>query len=164
MQIRVIGYFRHYWSTRFFIDEKELLSQMPKGLQLDVLYSLRADALHQVPLFATLGRNFVDDLILHMSAQACAKHDFVIRAGEIARELYLVSKGVLDVIVPDNWSIICTISDGATHSTLFAQVTHVPQQQKDILSNLKSTIHFFPYMQSGHVFLLLGSCAEKSER
>ncbi len=37
LQLRVVGYFRHYWSTRLFIDEREFLRRMSGGLRLDIM-------------------------------------------------------------------------------------------------------------------------------
>lgn len=72
---------------------------------------LNRETLEQVPLFQGADAVFLGSLILALKPVAFQAGDLVIRAGEIGRELYLISRGSVEVI-DGSGNVVATLGEG----------------------------------------------------
>jgi CRP-like cAMP-binding protein len=97
------SYFQGNFMLRKFVGEAKLLSEMPPTLRMEVLLALKAGVLFDVPLLTRLGNlNIIHDLMLQLKPQLCSQGEVVIQQGDFGREMFILSEGVLAIIVNGN--------------------------------------------------------------
>ena len=73
---------------------------------------LNREVLEKIPLFQGLGEVFLHNLALQLRADIYAPGDLIIRKGETGREMFIISRGTIEVI-DDSGKVLNTLSDGA---------------------------------------------------
>ena len=108
---RIQAYSDHVWEERLVLDEEEILSRLPPSLRQDVALHLRRDLVEGVPLFHGASDAFLRDVALQMHALIVLPGDVVVRAGQPGREMYVLSRGTVEVLGADGHAIR-RLSDG----------------------------------------------------
>lgn len=109
---RIHEYHEYLWENRLGSDESSILSSLPPGLQAEVSLFLKKDIIEKVPLFKGASEEFVKEMALQMQSVVYMPGDFVFRAGEHGRDMYFVSKGVLDAVSADGSRTLSTLKSG----------------------------------------------------
>ena len=77
---------------------------MPAYLRLEVAAFLYKDLIDKVPLFHNADPEFVRAIISNLRPQVYLPDTWVIRKGEIGREMYILGKGKVEVVgEEDDW-------------------------------------------------------------
>ncbi len=109
---RIREYNEYLWKNRLGSDESAVLSSLPPGLQADVSLFLKKDIIEKVPLFRGASEEFIKEMALQMQSVVYMPGDYVFRAGEHGRDMYFVSRGMLDVVSPDRSRVLNTLNAG----------------------------------------------------
>ncbi|VDO31488.1 unnamed protein product [Haemonchus placei] len=109
IQERVISCFTYMHSQHQLNDEKELLDVLPPRLQGQIAVNLHMDTLKKVELFKQCSAGFLYEVVLRIKQQIYSPNDYLFRAGERAKEMFIVKRGTLRVIDEEN-----TLTDGST--------------------------------------------------
>ncbi|KAK6023232.1 cyclic nucleotide-binding domain protein, partial [Ostertagia ostertagi] len=114
IQERVISCFTYMHSQHQLNDEKELLEVLPPRLQGQIAVNLHMDTLKKVELFKQCSAGFLYEVVLRIKQQIYSPNDYLFRAGERAKEMFIVKRGTLRVIDEENGTPAMTLTDGAT--------------------------------------------------
>lgn len=79
-------------------DINEALKMLPNKLKTELALHVNLDTLRKVTIFQQCSPEFLHDLVLSMRTYIFTPHDYICRNGEIAREMYIISDGILEVI------------------------------------------------------------------
>lgn len=100
---------RMYFDFAFHLNRRSCaaqswLKELPEGMHSDVLMSLNRRMLEQVPLFKETTQEFIREVVRRLQPQIYLPGDYMIRTGEIGREMYFISRGVAEVIIGEEKS------------------------------------------------------------
>ncbi|MFI5402244.1 MAG: cyclic nucleotide-binding domain-containing protein [Planctomycetota bacterium] len=112
LQERIGDYYRYAWRERLEHDESKLLEQLPPALRTAVALHLKRDLVEAVPLFRGASESFLREIALEMKPSLFLPGDTVIRAGERGREMYFISRGSVEVVAPDDTTVLGRLSAG----------------------------------------------------
>ncbi|VDP20766.1 unnamed protein product [Heligmosomoides polygyrus] len=110
IQDRVISCFT-YMHSHF----QDLLYVLPPRLQGQIAVNLHMETLKKVELFkVNESAGFLYEVVLRIKQQIYSPNDYLFRAGERAKEMFIVKHGTLRVIDEETSTPAMTLTDGAT--------------------------------------------------
>ncbi len=98
---RVRNYYEYLWSRHKGLREDMLFVELPAPLRLEVLLHLTKDLMDTVPLFKYCSHSLRNVLLMALKSQTCDPGSSVVRADEVGKEMFFISRGSLDVIKAD---------------------------------------------------------------
>ncbi|GFS00676.1 cyclic nucleotide-gated cation channel [Elysia marginata] len=118
---RVRQWFLYNWDQQKTIgacsatlDERSLVSSLPKKLQADLAINVHFNTLSKVRLFQDCERNLLYDLVLKLKPILFLPGDYICRKGEVGKEMYIVSQGEVEVLGGEhNDTVLATLREGS---------------------------------------------------
>eukprot|EP00002_Diphylleia_rotans_P025766 TRINITY_DN5107_c0_g1_i6.p1 TRINITY_DN5107_c0_g1~~TRINITY_DN5107_c0_g1_i6.p1 ORF type:complete len:1069 (-),score=196.83 TRINITY_DN5107_c0_g1_i6:596-3802(-) len=111
---RIRNYYEVIWSRHKGLDESSILNDLPPSLRSDVALYLHHHLVQKVPLFQDCDiPGFINSLVVKLQPQVALPGDYIIRHGEIGREMYFLSKGKVEVISGDGSVVYATLNEGS---------------------------------------------------
>ena len=104
LQLRIRRYYKHYFSKVSALDEQTIMNELSTFLRQELALVLIHDTICQIPLFQVL---LAEDLAALASLVPVFKpltssaSDYLIQAGEVSRELFILIEGELEVFDSD---------------------------------------------------------------
>ncbi len=111
LQRRISEYYSYYWAKQLGYDVTAVLADLPPSLKSEVMVFLRRDIIAKVPLFQDTSEEFIKDIAQQIRPILFLPGDIVMRAGEVARDMYFVSRGTVEIMADDG-RILAVLSDG----------------------------------------------------
>jgi len=108
----VRGYYEYTWSRYRGANERNLLTDLPAPLRLEVLTHLAHEVLERVPLFRHCGPVLRDELLMALEPTIVTPGGFAVREGEMANGIYFISRGTIEVLSEDGATSHGTLEDG----------------------------------------------------
>ena len=87
--------------TFYLLVPFEAISFLPINLQSDIAIAVYLDLLTKVKLFQDCERNLLYSLVLKLKPITYMPGDYVCKKGEVGREMYIIDKGIVEVVVND---------------------------------------------------------------
>eukprot|EP00741_Cyanophora_paradoxa_P020294 tig00021244_g19588.t1 len=112
LQRRIVGYLEYMWRRQRGMDDKEILAELPPHLQAEIARHLNREILAKVPLFANADRSFLSELVTKLKPRLYGPGEYIIRYGEVGREMFFLSRGFVEVCSEDGTRVFKTMSDG----------------------------------------------------
>eukprot|EP00854_Cymbomonas_tetramitiformis_P011996 gene11996-14172_t len=114
---RVKGNVEYYWSLSGGFDLHVVLDSLPLALRIDVCMSMYEKVVRKVPMFQSLDRALIAEMVIRLHPQAALPGEFVFREGDIGSEMWFVGRGMLHVTNETGDRIFNTIHAGAMFGT-----------------------------------------------
>jgi voltage-gated potassium channel len=111
LQKRIRDYYAYIWKKRLGFDETTFLSGLPRGLSSEISLHLKREILDRIPLFKDVAGDFIEEVALNLKPDVYTPGEYVFKEGRPARRMYLVIKGVLEVVRRDG-TVINVLQDG----------------------------------------------------
>eukprot|EP00002_Diphylleia_rotans_P027719 TRINITY_DN5567_c0_g2_i5.p1 TRINITY_DN5567_c0_g2~~TRINITY_DN5567_c0_g2_i5.p1 ORF type:complete len:1014 (+),score=197.73 TRINITY_DN5567_c0_g2_i5:27-3044(+) len=111
---RILNYYEVIWSRHKGIDESLILNELPSSLRSEIALYLNRELVENVPLFK--GSNepgFINSLVVMLKPQVALEGDYIIRHGEIGREMYFISRGEVEVVSGDGKTVFAVLKEGS---------------------------------------------------
>ena len=105
---RVFLFFSQLW--RVPEVDSAMLTEMSYALQLEVALWLHREVVRKIPFFHGADPAFVATTLITMQRRFYGAADVLIHTGEMGRELFILSKGKVDVIV--GTKVVSTLNSG----------------------------------------------------
>ncbi|GAU93145.1 hypothetical protein RvY_05129 [Ramazzottius varieornatus] len=118
MEARVVKWFDYIWANNGSLDEDSVLMILPEKLRMEIAKHVHLDVLKKVPIFQGIEEQFLLELAEKLKPQAFCPGDYVCRRGDIGREIYVVRRGLLNVIAADGEKVIVTLKAGVVFGEL----------------------------------------------
>ena len=112
LQRRIFDYYAYLWENRLVYDEFAILAELPVPLQSEVSLALKKDFIEKVPFLRGASRHLIRDMSLELHPAIYMPGDFVFHAGEMARHIYFISRGSVEIIASDGQTVLSTMHDG----------------------------------------------------
>jgi hypothetical protein len=82
---------------RKYLEEEELLKQLPFSLQIAIIEKTKLPLLNKCPLFDTCSEESKRNLCLSFQQEIYSNGDLIIKRGDIGQEMYFLVEGDVDV-------------------------------------------------------------------
>jgi hypothetical protein len=111
LEKRINDFYTYIWEQRLGYDESSVLSALPPGLRTEISLFLKKDVIQKVEIFQKASDEFIREIAQHLRPQIAMPGEVIFHAGDTARNMYFISKGLVEIIGADG-NIITTRSDG----------------------------------------------------
>lgn len=100
LQDRIRSYYSFHWSRQNVFDEAQILAGLPVHLRKEVALTTNRKIITAIPFFESADDSFVSEVVLRLQPIQAAAGDWLIRAGEIGSEMYIVDSGQIEIVSP----------------------------------------------------------------
>ena len=90
-------YYKHYFDTRTALNESEILDELSLQLRTEVALFLIHDDIYNIDLFEDLTPEMLAKILTSLKPLQVAMEETVCAAGDIGRELYILTNGEMSV-------------------------------------------------------------------
>ncbi|KAK8741499.1 hypothetical protein OTU49_002247, partial [Cherax quadricarinatus] len=114
MQRRVQRWYDYSWSRGRIQgggDINTALGLLPDKLRTELALHVNLLTLKKVSIFKECQPEFLHDLVLKMKAYIFTPGDLICRKGEVAREMFIIADGILEVI-SETGKVLTTMKAG----------------------------------------------------
>ncbi|XP_035701057.1 uncharacterized protein LOC110861989 isoform X3 [Folsomia candida] len=114
MQRRVLRWYDYSWSRGRIQgggDINTALGLLPDKLKTELALHVNLSVLKKVTIFQECQPEFLHDLVLKMKAYIFTPGDLICRKGEVAREMFIIADGILEVI-SETGKVLTTMEAG----------------------------------------------------
>ncbi|KAF7255474.1 hypothetical protein EG68_07628 [Paragonimus skrjabini miyazakii] len=100
LQKRILRWYDYAWQKRkgSGVNDINALEILPDKLKTELALDVNLETLKKVTIFKECRPEFLHDLVLKMRPHIFTPGDYICRKGEIARELFIIADGVLEVV------------------------------------------------------------------
>ncbi|VVC28560.1 Hypothetical protein CINCED_3A025568 [Cinara cedri] len=113
LQTKVIKWFDYLWLTQKCSDEEKAISCLPDKLKAEIAINVHLDTLKRVEIFQNTEAGFLCELVLKLRPVLFSPGDYICRKGEVGKEMYIVSRGKLQVVTDDGKSVLAVLRAGS---------------------------------------------------
>ncbi|XP_036355014.1 cyclic nucleotide-gated channel rod photoreceptor subunit alpha-like [Octopus sinensis] len=118
LQIKILKWFNYLSANKQSLNDDKALDILPSRLRAEIALNLHFETLKQVKLFKNVEAGLLMEVVLKLRLQVFNPDDYICRKGDIGREMYIVKKGILNVVSEDGNTIFATLKEGAIFGEL----------------------------------------------
>ncbi|KAI9542820.1 hypothetical protein NQZ68_016124 [Dissostichus eleginoides] len=94
-------------------DESELLDKMPMVMRTAIAVDINMATFQKIALFQGCDHQMLVDMLLRLKSIVYLPGDFVVKKGDIGKEMYIIKGGAVQVVGgPDNSIVFVTLKAG----------------------------------------------------
>ncbi|XP_063062953.1 cyclic nucleotide-gated cation channel beta-3-like [Engraulis encrasicolus] len=113
VQHRVRTWYNYTWDAQGMLDESELLDKMPLVMKTAIAVDVNLATFQKIDLFKGCDNQMLIDMLLRLKSIIFLPGDFVVKKGDIGKEMYIIKSGAVQVVGgPDNSIIFVTLKAG----------------------------------------------------
>eukprot|EP00741_Cyanophora_paradoxa_P005049 tig00000851_g4891.t1 len=94
------------------LDDREILGDLPPHLQNEIARYLNREILQKVPLFSNADTGFLSELVTRLKPRLYGPGEYIVPYGEVGREMFFISRGVVEVCSEDGRVVFKCMADG----------------------------------------------------
>jgi cyclic nucleotide gated channel alpha 3 len=114
---KIVDYYSYVFESRNTLNESAVLADLPLYLRQEVVMYMNRDIIAKVPIFHGLEEQFIASIVLKLRPRVGLPNSFVLRKGDIGREMFIITKGAVEVVSePDqngNRSVFVVLQEGS---------------------------------------------------
>nr|XP_019942828.1 PREDICTED: cyclic nucleotide-gated cation channel beta-3-like [Paralichthys olivaceus] len=113
VQNRVRTWYNYTWAAQGMLDESELLDKMPLVMRTAIAVDINLATFQKIALFQGCDQQMLVDMLLRLKSIIYLPGDFVVKKGDIGKEMYIIKGGAVQVVGgPDNSIVFVTLKAG----------------------------------------------------
>uniref|UniRef100_A0A8C5HCE4 Cyclic nucleotide-gated cation channel beta-3-like n=1 Tax=Gouania willdenowi TaxID=441366 RepID=A0A8C5HCE4_GOUWI len=113
VQSRVRTWYNYTWASQGMLDEAELLDKMPLVMRTAIAVDVNLATFQKIALFQGCDQQMLVDMLLRLKSIIYLPGDFVVKKGDIGKEMYVIKSGEVQVVGgPDNSIVFVTLKAG----------------------------------------------------
>ncbi|XP_077410423.1 cyclic nucleotide-gated channel beta-3-like isoform X2 [Vanacampus margaritifer] len=113
VQNRVRTWYTYTWDAQGMLDESELLDKMPLVMRTAIAVDINLATFQKIDLFKGCDQQMLVDMLLRLKSIIYLPGDFVVKKGDIGKEMYIIKSGAVQVVGgPDNSIVFVTLKGG----------------------------------------------------
>lgn len=101
------------WISQKSSDEDKSVACLPDRLKAEIAIHVHLDTLKRVDIFQNTEAGFLCELVLRLKPVLFSPGDYVCRKNEVGHEMYIVSRGILEVVTNNGKSVVATLKAGS---------------------------------------------------
>lgn len=133
--VREFFHYTHSTKTekRMLEVEKEILSEMSPSLSHEVVLFVNRQIVDKVTFLREVDHRFFQRIVRNLEPATFAPNELVMKEGEIGKKLYIISKGVVELLRTNKMRRVDTRADGG-HFGMISIVPNGPTKGKRVCS------------------------------
>uniref|UniRef100_A0A3P8W1E5 Cyclic nucleotide gated channel subunit beta 3, tandem duplicate 1 n=1 Tax=Cynoglossus semilaevis TaxID=244447 RepID=A0A3P8W1E5_CYNSE len=113
VQNRIRTWYNYTWTAQGMLDESELLDKMPLVMRTAIAVDINLATFQKIALFQGCDQQMLVDMLLRLKSIVYLPGDFVVKKGDIGKEMYVIKSGAVQVVGgPDNSIVFVTLKAG----------------------------------------------------
>ncbi|XP_077410421.1 cyclic nucleotide-gated channel beta-3-like [Vanacampus margaritifer] len=113
VQNRIRTWYNYTWDSQGMLDESELLDKMPLVMRTAIAVDINLATFQKIALFQGCDQQMLVDMLLRLKSIIFLPGDFVVKKGDIGKEMYVIKSGAVQVVGgPDNSIVFVTLKAG----------------------------------------------------
>ncbi|XP_075931351.1 cyclic nucleotide-gated channel beta-3-like [Anarhichas minor] len=113
VQNRIRTWYNYTWAAQGMLDESELLDSMPLVMKTAIAVDINLTTFQKIALFQGCDQQMLVDMLLRLKSIVYLPGDFVVKKGDIGKEMYVIKSGAVQVVGgPDNSIVFVTLKAG----------------------------------------------------
>ncbi|XP_039983452.1 cyclic nucleotide-gated cation channel beta-3 [Xiphias gladius] len=113
VQNRVRTWYNYTWAAQGMLDETELLDKMPLVMKTAIAVDVNLATFQKIALFQGCDQQMLVDMLLRLKSIIYLPGDYVVKKGDIGKEMYIIKSGAVQVVGgPDNSIVFVTLKAG----------------------------------------------------
>uniref|UniRef100_A0A3P9H085 Cyclic nucleotide gated channel subunit beta 3, tandem duplicate 1 n=1 Tax=Oryzias latipes TaxID=8090 RepID=A0A3P9H085_ORYLA len=113
VQNRIRTWYNYTWAAQGMLDESELLDKMPLVMKTAIAVDINMATFQKIALFQGCDQQMLVDMLLRLKSIIYLPGDFVVKKGDIGKEMYIIKSGAVQVVGgPDNSIVFVTLKAG----------------------------------------------------
>ncbi|XP_037613537.1 cyclic nucleotide-gated cation channel beta-3 [Sebastes umbrosus] len=113
-QNRIRTWYNYTWAAQGMLDESELLDKMPLVMRTAIAVDVNLSTFQKIALFQGCDQQMLVDMLLRLKSIIYLPGDFVVKKGDIGKEMYIIKGGAVQVVGgPDNSIVFVTLKAGS---------------------------------------------------
>ncbi|KAM9839659.1 cyclic nucleotide-gated channel beta-3-like [Aulostomus maculatus] len=113
VQNRIRTWYTYTWDAQGMLDESELLDKMPLVMRTAIAVDINLATFQKIDLFKGCDQQMLVDMLLRLKSIIYLPGDFVVKKGDIGKEMYIIKSGGVQVVGgPDNSIVFVTLKAG----------------------------------------------------
>ncbi|XP_044196396.1 cyclic nucleotide-gated cation channel beta-3-like [Thunnus albacares] len=114
VQNRVRTWYNYTWAAQGMLDESELLDKLPLVMKTAIAVDINLATFQKIALFQGCDQQMLVDMLLRLKSIIFLPGDFVVKKGDIGKEMYIIKSGAVQVVGgPDNSIVFVTLKAGS---------------------------------------------------
>jgi voltage-gated potassium channel len=109
---QVRNYYEYLWAHHRGEKEDSLFDDLPTPFRIEILRYVTRELLEKVPLFNYCSPALRDVLLMALKPRIFAPEGYIVREGEVGKEIYFISRGKVEITADDGQSQHGTLEDG----------------------------------------------------
>lgn len=101
------------WISQQSSDEERSVACLPDRLKAEIAIQVHLDTLKRVDIFQNTEAGFLCELVLRLKPVLFSPGDYVCRKNEVGHEMYIVSRGILEVVTNEGLTVVATLKAGS---------------------------------------------------
>lgn len=101
------------WISQKSSDEERSVACLPDRLKAEIAIHVHLDTLKRVDIFQNTEAGFLCELVLRLKPVLFSPDDYVCRKNEVGHEMYIVSRGILEVVTDEGKTVVATLKAGS---------------------------------------------------
>lgn len=101
------------WISQKSSDEERSVACLPDRLKAEIAIHVHLDTLKRVDIFQNTEAGFLCELVLRLKPVLFSPGDYVCRKNEVGHEMYIVSRGILEVVTDEGKTVVATLKAGS---------------------------------------------------
>ena len=133
--VREFFHYTHSTKTekRMLEVEKEILAEMSPSLSHEVVLYVNRQIVDKVVFLREVDHRFFQRIVRNLEPATFAPNELVMKEGEIGKKLYIISKGVVELLKTEKMRRVDTRADGG-HFGMISIVPNGPTKGKRVCS------------------------------
>lgn len=127
VQHRIFAYYDYLWERRMGFDESKVLGDLPPTLREELSWILKEDLIHKVPFLHDASARLVRELTALLKPVVFIPGDLVVQRGERGTRMFFVGRGKLEVLGPDEITVIKVLNEG----DFFGELSLIREQPRN---------------------------------
>lgn len=112
-ELKVLRYYEYNWAKCGGINDTELMSDLPKSMQISICKHLFAHHIDKIPFFRLCSESLLQYLLMIFKPRIFLHDDALMLCGEYGKEMFIIDKGEVIVTSKNKELVFAKLSDGA---------------------------------------------------
>jgi voltage-gated potassium channel len=125
LQKAAINHYGHLYSKRLSENDEKIIADLPHALQQEMQIFMKIKLISNIPIFQNLTHECLKEISIHLEQIYSSPGDMIIKIGDNGEEMFIISNGNVDVILPSGEKI-ASLHDGQ----IFGEIALVSETKR----------------------------------